>query len=115
MWMQENNYCGGYEISVKVVNQDGKQCLTTAMDADKGQALVWTIGQGLGSSCLDMVVTERSTVYIQSTSGDDFCPWYVWVTTTENSIYNTKKITDWYDKQTNNKKHALTSLISRGR
>ena len=101
-----NNYCGGYGISIKVVNPDGTQCTTDQKkDFDRGETLIWT-GVGLGN-CSNTVVTNDSTLYIQSDSYDDFCPLKVTIRTSEGLTFITNKIDNWYDYYTNNKAHAL--------
>ena len=93
---------------MKLVNPDGTHCKTTEKDLDAGDTLVWSVGQGLGN-CSNMVVTPNSTLYIQTSSGNDFCPKNVLITPVEEGpAYVTNEISDWYDKdKTNNKKHKL--------
>ena len=105
--------CGGEGISVKVANPDGTQCLTTAKDMSRGEALHWSMQQGLESDCWSMVVNEEGTLYIQSSMADDFCPKLVWITTEEGHVYMTSNISAWYDKyKTNSKKHVLEKSSS---
>ena len=103
----DNINCGGYP-SVKVENPDGTHCETTEKAMHAGDTLVWSEGQGLKPSCSDMVVTLDSTLYIQTSSGNDFCPKSVSITPLEGPEYMTSEISDWYDKdKTNNKEHTL--------
>ena len=107
----DNYFCGGYGISVKVVNPDGTQCMTDKVEGmSAGDTLNWSwFSGGLKSSCSGTVVTSDSTLYIQSDSGDDFCPKWAWVTTDKGAKYGiTKRINTWYDYQTNNKAHRLS-------
>ena len=105
--------CGGEGISVEVANPDGTKCLTTAKDMSRGETLHWSEGRGLESDCSSMVVDEQSTLYIQTSSTDDFCPKNVWLTSEEGDVYITSNISTWYDKdKTNSKKHALEKSSS---
>ena len=97
--------CGGYP-SIKLENPDGTHCKTTEKDLNPGNTGVWSVGEGL-DDCLNMVVTLDSTLYIQTSSGNDFCPKNVLITPVEGPAYVTNEITDWYDKDNNNKEHKL--------
>ena len=106
--------CGGGGISVELENPDGNQCLTTAKDLSRGETLLWSEGRGLDSDCSSMVVSEESTLYIQSSRADDFCPQHVWITTKDGAMYASSNLTAWYDKEkTNSKKHALVRSESK--
>ena len=101
----DSDYCGGYP-SLKLENPDGTHCETIEKDLDPGDTLVWSVGQGLGT-CMNMVVTLDSTLYIQTSSGNDFCPKKVSIIPAEGPAYVTNEISDWYDKGNNNKRHTL--------
>ena len=106
--------CGGGGISVELENPDGTQCLTTAKDLSRGETLLWSEGRGLDSDCSSMVISEESTLYIQSSRVDDFCPQHVWITTEDGAMYASSNLTAWYDKEkTNSKKHALVRSESK--
>ena len=104
MIMWSSNNCGGYGVRVKVVNPGGETCLTSDKDVSKGKELVW---RPQGDDCDTMEVTTDSTIYIQTDHGNDFCPEVVFIKTPDN-MYATPKISDWYDKQSNDKKHKVT-------
>ena len=105
--------CGGEGISVEVANSDGSKCLTTSKDISRGETLHWSFGRGLDGDCSSMVVDEDSTLYIQTSSTDDFCPKRVWLRTEKGDIYTSSNISAWYDKdKTNSKKHALEKSSS---
>ena len=98
--------CGGYP-SVKLANPDGTHCKTVEKDFNPGDTVVWS-GQGL-ANCRTMELTLNSTLYIQTSSGNDFCPKNVVITPKEGPAYAViNEISDWYDKdKTNNKSHKL--------
>ena len=60
-------------------------------------------------SRLSIPHTLISALYILTSSGDDFCPKSVSITSVDGAVYTTSsEINDWYDKyKTNNKNHAL--------
>ena len=101
--------CGGEGIRLKVVNPDGTSCLTSPKDMKRGETLLWSAQQGLEGDCLSMVISEDSSLYIQSSTGDDFCPEYVWITTEEEGqVYKTSNISAWHGRdKTNTEKHEL--------
>ena len=105
--------CGGEGIRLKVVNPDGTSCLTSPKNMRKGETLLWAAKQDLDGDCLSMVISEDSSLYIQSSTGDDFCPEYVWITTEEGHVYKTSKISAWHDRdKTNSVKHELKKSSS---
>ena len=109
-----SNDCGGYKISIKIANQDGSECRTTTKaDLSAGERLTWSEGGNtLHSNCNNFMVTENSTVYIQTPSSDDFCPEWVYITYLDgrNTRYyrTATKIDHWYDQATNYKRHKIS-------
>ena len=107
----DDHNCGGWS-SIKLENPDGTHCETNEKSLSAGATLVWSLHEGL-KSCSDMVVTQNTTVYIQTTSYNDFCPKNLLVTSVNGPAYTTNEISDWYDKgKTNNKKHTLQECKS---
>ena len=98
-----SNDCGGYGVRVKVVNAGGETCLTSEKDFSKGEELVWNPE---GGDCANMEVTTNSTVYIQTDHGNDFCPEFVYIKTPD-GMYETHKLSRWYDYQSNDKEHKI--------
>ena len=103
-----SNDCGGYGARVRVVNPGGETCLTSEKDFSKGEELVWEPQDGLDrDDCASMEITTDSAVYIETDHRNDFCPEFVFIKTPD-GMYVTPKISDWYDYQSNNKKHKIT-------
>ena len=99
--------CGGWS-SIKLENPDGTHCETSEKSVSAGDTLLWSLTEGDLKSCLNMVVTENTTLYIQTSSRNDFCPKYVLVKPVQGPAYKTNEISNWYDQRlTNNKKHTL--------
>ena len=106
-------HCGGYGISIKIANPDGPECLTNAQNLTKGETLSWSAderGEKKISGCENMMVTTESTVYIQSYSSNEFCPYYVTITTVIGASYKTNNISEWYDKETSSKRHRIHTV-----
>ena len=109
-WNDHN--CGGWS-SIKLENPDGTHCETNEKSLSAGDTLEWSLTEGGLKGCSNMVVTQNTTLYIQTSSSNDFCPKYVWVTPVKGLAYKTNEISDWYDKgKTINKKHTLQECKS---
>ena len=100
--------CGGDNVRIKIMDQNGMECLTERKhDFSKGTKLSWSKGKGLGEKCSKMVVSNNSFVFLETTSGDDYCPERVSVTSVRNHIYELT-LHEWYDDKHNGKPHALS-------
>ena len=102
----DDNYCGGWP-RIRLENSDGTDCETNEKYLAAGATVVWSFHEGL-DSCSNMMVTQNTTLFIQTSSRNDFCPKNVLVTPVNGPAYTTNKISDWYAKETtNNKMHLL--------
>ena len=100
----DDDDCGGWP-SIKLENPDGTHCETDERSLAAGATLLWSIHF---DSCWNMSVTQDTILYIQTSSGNDFCPKRILVKLVNGPAYITNEISDWYDKdKTNNKKHLL--------
>ena len=99
--------CGGWS-SIKLENPDGTHCETSEKSISAGDTLIWSLPEGGLQSCSNIVATQNTTLYIQTSSRNDFCPKNVLVKTRKGPTYKTNEISNWYDKdKTNNRKHTL--------
>ena len=102
-------HCGGFGISVKVVNSNGEQCESKEKDLAAGQELVWSVESGgLPTNCSFMGISINTTVYIRTRYQDSFCPQEVWIATWEKSVYVTNQITNWLSRAPNSDNHQIT-------
>ena len=98
--------CGGWP-SIELKNPDGTHCETAERSLSAGDTLVWSLAEGL-KNCSNMVVTQNTTLYIKTSSGDDLCPKNVFIFPTVGPVYTTGDIYTWYDYyKTNGRKHRL--------
>ena len=103
-----NDYCGGYGIRVRIHNPEGEECITSRKDSSPGDQLTWN--NPSGGNCTGMEVrTWKTIVYIESNSGNDFCPKMVTIHT-KGSIYKIHEIDSWYDYSTNLLPHNVMRL-----
>ena len=105
MSSHSNNYCGGYGIRIRIKNPEGEECITSREDSNPGNLFIWNNPNG--GNCKDMEISWLKTrVYIESNSGNDFCPKVVKIYTTE-ATYETNEIHSWYDYSSNSLQHFI--------
>ena len=98
--------CGGFGIRIRIHNPEGEECVTSRIpEFDAGNLLYWkNLRDG---NCTDMEIrTWKTKVYIESNSGDNFCPKLVTIYT-NGANYTTKEIDSWYDESTNSLPHRI--------
>ena len=98
--------CGGFGIRIRIHNPEGEECVTSRIpEFDAGNLLYWNNPRG--GNCTDMEIrTWKTKVYIESNSGDNFCPKLVTIYT-NGANYTTKEIDSWYDESTNLLPHRI--------
>ena len=112
MSSHSNRFCGGYGIRIRILNSEGEECVTSRIkDLNRGRQLVWN--NPSGGNCKDMEISWFKTkVYIESNSGNDFCPKVVKIftkgtTTYASTTYATNEINSWYDSSSNSLQHSI--------
>merc|ERR1719270_560250 len=98
--------CSGTNVYIELLQdhngeiKDKTECKTSHINNfSKGIILSWT-GSELGSCATEEfdVLNDNIHFQVRSTSGDDFCPKVLTITTVDGYKYKSEKMEDWVDK-----------------